>query len=172
MLQEFGLTSKFRDSKVEQEVSASYKADKYALKASVNPAGKVGAVWHWKNALCAALVACMCMLAIETLHHLMPAMIAMNVWQLCIGHIPMKTYGCWFCRADRHHRDTDEPSAQPDAGHQRCTPRPIVRQGTIPARFPTTGCCTWQLCADSVHMQLTRATCVHCSLHWTMPCQT
>jgi voltage-dependent anion channel protein 2 len=38
---EFGLTSKFKDSKVEQEVSASFKADKYALKASVNPAGKI-----------------------------------------------------------------------------------------------------------------------------------
>ncbi len=41
-MQEFGLTSKFKESKVEQEVSASYKADKYALKASINPAGKVG----------------------------------------------------------------------------------------------------------------------------------
>jgi hypothetical protein len=46
LLQEFGLTSKFKDSKVEQEVSASYKADKYALKASVNPAGKVSPVQH------------------------------------------------------------------------------------------------------------------------------
>jgi len=41
-LQEFGLATKFKESKVEQEVTASYKADKYALKATVNPAGKVG----------------------------------------------------------------------------------------------------------------------------------
>jgi voltage-dependent anion channel protein 2 len=38
---EFGLTSKFKEQKVEQEVTASYKADKYALKATVNPAGKI-----------------------------------------------------------------------------------------------------------------------------------
>ncbi len=39
--QEFTLNSKFKEDKVDQEVSASYKAAKYAIKASVSPAGKV-----------------------------------------------------------------------------------------------------------------------------------
>ena len=42
--QEFTLNSKFKEDKVDQEVSASYKAAKYAIKASVSPAGKVRAV--------------------------------------------------------------------------------------------------------------------------------
>lgn len=40
-LQEFTLTSKFKEESVDQEVAASYKAAKYAIKASVSPAGKV-----------------------------------------------------------------------------------------------------------------------------------
>lgn len=38
---EFTLLNKFRNDKVEQEVTGSYKTDKYAIKASVNPAGKI-----------------------------------------------------------------------------------------------------------------------------------
>lgn len=41
LLQEFALKGNFKEDKVEQEVTASYKADKYAIKASVSPAGKV-----------------------------------------------------------------------------------------------------------------------------------
>lgn len=40
-MQEFALKGNFKDDKVEQEVTAAYKADKYAIKASVSPAGKV-----------------------------------------------------------------------------------------------------------------------------------
>lgn len=43
-LQEFTLTSKFKDESVDQEVAASYKAAKYAIKASVSPAGKVSSL--------------------------------------------------------------------------------------------------------------------------------
>jgi len=38
---EFALKGNFKEDRVEEEVTASYKADKYAIKASVSPAGKV-----------------------------------------------------------------------------------------------------------------------------------
>ena len=41
LLQEFTLTNRVKDSKVEQAVAAAYKTDKFSVLGSVNPAGKV-----------------------------------------------------------------------------------------------------------------------------------
>ncbi len=41
MAQEFTVSSRVKDSNIEQSLAASYKTDKYSVLAQINPAGKV-----------------------------------------------------------------------------------------------------------------------------------